>query len=102
VTERWAFTAEELRNPEGCRRDDVFVPHVGAEGGRFVGVLVDRRGKATNQYADGSWGVTGEDAGLAEANEMVVRLPFDVGEYHYVFECWDVVVDHAGGFVAFA
>jgi hypothetical protein len=97
--ERWAFTEAELKQPAACTSHDELVAAVEES---EIAVLVQRNGKPSNRYADGTAGVPAE---ISEAVEAVEEYGHPVdGDYNRLEPTaqWkDVVVTHDGDFVAF-
>lgn len=71
VKERWAFTSNDLLDPEFCSRNDTFLAFP-----KDVeqGVYVNRLGQSIGQYGDGLFGVTEEDAELANDEDTIHRV----------------------------
>lgn len=98
--ERWAFIEEELRHPEGCRRDDEFVSMATLDDGER-GVYVNRRGKVTGQYTDGASGISKADREVAEGDEQIYRVSY-AGEYEEIGGWKNVAVTPEGRFACWA
>lgn len=95
--ERWVFTQHELMNPQRCKRDDLFQAQPCGSQFAICGIMVNRNGKATNQWADGTVGVSAEQAAAAEAEESLTSFRWDSESA----ETWLDVVTKNGMFVQF-
>ncbi len=95
--ERWVFTQNELMNPQRCNRDDLFVSQPCGRQFAVCGILVNRLGEATNRWADGTVGISTEQAAAAEAEETLTSFKWD-GENA---DTWLEVVTKNGMFVQF-
>jgi hypothetical protein len=112
--ERWVFTLPELEHPERCSRGDVFLAWVDTEGdGKDeTDVQVDRRGRVSNTWGDGTCGVTAPVRALAaDVEEYTIPIStYDDGTERggmaeageYADQWRDVVTDSEGRFVRFA
>lgn len=85
--ERWLLSKEECQNPKHSyhRNDESVVHYAGLPAS---GVRVNRKGKATNKFGDGTKGVTQEQKKIAE-NEV------------YYHKWYDVEVNEGGNFIRF-
>ncbi len=96
--ERWCFSANELKRiADGetvfACTDEVFEAWSAEPDG--VCVLLNRNGKATNRYADGTVGVTADDVLAAESTDA----PWHLIDGTHDVEWHNVLCDECGKFI---
>lgn len=70
-TQRWVFTDAELKNPYSVKRSDEFLANLPDDP---LAVVVDRRGKSMDRFADGVRGVGPERSAYAEDQDGLVTF----------------------------
>ena len=104
--EQWVFTDYELKHPEQCKSEDIFVVDISESileeegfGEDMAEVQVYRNGTVTNRFGDGTVGVPRKVMDLAE-DEETLYAAFD-NSYDEAYTWRNVEVDAEGNFISF-
>jgi hypothetical protein len=102
LTDRWAFTAEELENPSACTADDLFYAETFPESERDepVVLLVNRRGECLKQHVNGTYSVIIEMRDDLDL-DVLIKTDEDSNECYLADQWRNVIIDRDGKFLSF-